>query len=352
MRLAHGTRNPGTPQARQILIPRVVVPRRQREDGGSYSVRHLSGLTMGTSWSVKLVVRNDHPLRELELGIQEQLDRIVAQMSTWLGSSSISCYNRAPAGSWHAVEPEFFTVLTAALDLARSTDGAFDPTVGGIVNLWGFGPQAFDGKRPASELIEASRCQSSWKKVAIDSVGRRVLQPGGVQLDLSSIAKGFGVDQVATYLECEGVSDFLVEVGGELRGAGSKPDGLPWWVMLEVPDETATSRRPVSEALLALHGLSVATSGDYRRRITIGDQVFSHALNPLTGIPVSGPLASVSVVAPQCMMSDALATALFVLGPEAGKDYAEHHRIAARFLLRTDAGLHQMMTRAMVAMLV
>jgi len=306
---------------------------------------------MGTSWSVKLVAAKTEPLREIESGIQSRLDRIVAQMSTWLSSSTISRYNDGAAGSWHALEPEFFTVLTAALALAQSTDGAYDPTVGEMVDLWGFGAKGFADARPEPQQIEASRSRSGWMKVSLDQVNHRVFQPGGVRLDLSSIAKGFAVDYVADYLQSAGFGDYLVEIGGELRGAGCKPDRSPWWVELEAPEEAAAATRPISETLLALHGLSVATSGDYRRRVAIGSDMFSHTLDPSKGIPVSGPLASVSVVAPDCMTADALATALFVLGPETGRQYAERNRIVARFIVRTNARLRQIMTPAMVAML-
>ncbi|MGE0768379.1 MAG: FAD:protein FMN transferase [Hyphomicrobiaceae bacterium] len=340
-----------TTGARQILIPRIVGAGQRYPAKSDHAVRQIGGLTMGTSWSVKLVAARRMPLGEIKLGVQDQLDRVVAQMSTWLGSSTISHYNRAAAGSWHPIEPEFFAVLTAALELARSTGGAYDPTVGEMVGMWGFGPGEFNGARPSSQQIAASVSRSGWTRVSVDSGGRRIFQPGGVELDLSSIAKGSGVDQVARFLEREGFGDFLVEVGGELRGAGCKPDGTPWWVVLELPYEATSSPAQVSEALLALHGISVATSGDYRRRVVIGNDVFSHTLDPLQGAPVAGPLASVSVIASDCMMADALATALFVLGPVAGKDYAVRHQIAARFVMRTDAGFHQAMTPAMVAML-
>jgi thiamine biosynthesis lipoprotein len=306
---------------------------------------------MGTSWSVKLAAAKTQPLREIERNIQSRLDLVVAQMSTWLRSSTISRYNSAAAGSWHVLEPEFFTVLAAALALAQSTDGAYDPTVGEMVDLWGFGPEGFEGVRPDAQQIEASRSRSGWTKVSLDHVNRRIFQPGSVKLDLSSIAKGFAVDLVANYLEGAGLGNYLVEVGGELRGNGCKPDRSPWWVELEVPREATPAKRPISETLLALHGLSIATSGDYRRRVAIGSDVFSHTLDPSKGLPVSGPLASVSVIASDCMMADALATALFVLGPEGGRQYAERHHLAARFIVRTETGLRQIMTPAMVAML-
>jgi len=350
--LSHRTRNAAPPiQARQILVPRHIAPGQRSSRNVQHTVRYLDGLTMGTTWGVKIVAARHQPLHEIKLGIQAQLDRVVAQMSTWLQASTISRYNMVAAGSWHVIEPEFFTVLTAALEVARSTGGAYDPTIGEMVALWGFGPQAFEGTRPSPQQVEASVSRSGWQKVSIEPATRRIFQPGGVELDLSSIAKGFGVDQVAAFLKQKGFSDFLVEVGGELRGAGCKPDGTPWWVVLEVPDDVPSLNTRISETLLALHGVSIATSGDYRRRVFIGDDVFSHTIDPLNGMPISGSLASVSVISSECMMADALATALFALGPEAGKAYAERHHVAARFLTRTETGLRQSMTPAMATML-
>jgi thiamine biosynthesis lipoprotein len=182
---------------------------------------------MGTSWSVKLVAAKTEPLREIERNIQSRLDRVVAQMSTWLGSSTISRYNSAAAGSWHVLEPEFFAVLTAALALAESTDGAYDPTVGEMVDLWGFGPEGFEGVRPDAQQIKASRSRSGWTKVSLDQADRRVFQPGGVKLDLSSIAKGFAVDDVANYLQEAGLRPLNGQSAGRCWPCMASPSRRP-----------------------------------------------------------------------------------------------------------------------------
>jgi thiamine biosynthesis lipoprotein len=178
-----------------------------------------------------------------------------------------------------------------------------------------------------------------------------LLQPGGIRLDLSSIAKGFGVDQIARYLRRAGFANFLAEVGGELSGEGVKPDGSPWFVELEHPPLAGGDLARDAQTLIALHGLSIATSGDYRRSAVWDGRVYSHTIDPRTAMPVEHSLASVTVVAESCMIADALATALMVLGPVTTQEFAERHGIAARFIVREGAGFGVLMTPAMSAML-
>jgi thiamine biosynthesis lipoprotein len=182
--------------------------------------------------------------------------------------------------------------------------------------------------------------------VELDRAGRRLLQPGGAVLDLSSIAKGYAVDRLARCLERRGLHHYLVEVGGELRGAGVKPDGHPWWVEIEgVPDAGG------AQAIVALHGLSIATSGDYRQYFTQNRRRVSHTLDPRTGWPIAHDVASVTVLAPTCMAADALSTVLTVLGPVAGLAFAERRALAARFLVRRAGALEEIHTPAWKALL-
>ena len=196
--------------------------------------------------------------------------------------------------------------------------------------------------------------QRQRRRLELDLPARRARQPGGLQLDLSAIAKGYGVDRLARYLDSQGIHHYLVEVGGELRGAGSKPDGQPWWVMLEQVDgaaDSADNARHPAEMLLALHGLSVATSGDYRRFFQDGTARFSHTIDPRSGMPIANQLASVTVVHAECMAADAWSTALTVLGVEAGLALAEEQGLAARFLQRDGPGFHETLSSRMLAML-
>jgi thiamine biosynthesis lipoprotein len=283
-------------------------------------------------------------MAEIAAGIQAELDVVVRQMSTWDAGSALSRFNQAPAGTWVEVPGELYYVLDHALRVAQETGGAFDPTVGRLVNLWGFGPDCAPGQVPAHEETEALRATQGWRRLRCDPSRRRVRQPGGVSIDFSAIAKGFGVDQVSDYLDRLGLGNHLVEVGGELRGQGGK-GGLPWWVELERPDGAGRGD------VLALHGLSVATSGDYRRYFEAAGVRYAHTMDPHTGRPVTSALAAVTVVHISCMAADALSTALTVLGAEEGMEHAARHRIAARFVERRGSAYVEFLSPAMEEML-
>ena len=294
----------------------------------------LGGATMGTTWSVKLVAPRQRDLHALHAGIQARLDEVVAQMSNWEATSDLSRYNAAASGSWHVLREDFFTVLSCALDIAHASGGAFDPTVGPLVDGWGFGPSGTTTERFSPE---AARAQVQWRRVVLDRIERRVLQPGGTRLDLCAIAKGFGVDAVAAYLRSQGTGAALVEVGGELCGFGRKPDGAPWRVIVEGwQGDEDDAREP---RVLALDGIAVATSGDrWHRREHLGRSV-SHTLDPRSGHPVTSAPVAVTVAAGDAMRADAWATALTVLGTHGGLDVARAHGLAARFVDVRDDGV-------------
>ena len=298
---------------------------------------------MGTSWSVKAATPiNGGQILQI---VESALARVIAQMSQWEQNSDISHFNRAIAGTWHELPDEFLFVLKYALDLACETNGAYDPTIGALSDLWGFGASGRRDDVPNQTEVDGARAHCGWFGVRIDHKRQAVLQLGSIQLDLSSIAKGFAVDLVSETLLKRGITDHLVEIGGELRGSGVKPDGSPWWVALEggegEPDGT----------IVALHGLSIATSGDVLRHIKNGDRRLSHTLDPRTGWSIPDNLASVTVFDRSCMKADALATALTVLGPESGFDFSAERNIAARFLIREATGLREQMTPAFAVML-
>lgn len=294
----------------------------------------LAGATMGTTWSARMALPagcSDHAAR---LAIQAALDEVVAQMSTWEAGSDISQFNQAGPG-WRALPDAFFHVLHHAMALADDTAGAYDPTVGPLVNVWGFGPHQRAFEPPSPAAVDAARLRCGWRRVALDAETQAAYQPGGAYLDLSSIAKGYGVDRAAMALDALGITQYLVEVGGELRARGNRPDGQPWCVAIEVPD--ASDDHAVA---LPLEDVSIATSGDYRRHAGNGDARYAHTIDPRTGQPVRNNVASVSVLHPVCMQADALATVLTVLGETDGLDYARRHDLAALFILR-DAGAYR-----------
>ena len=334
---------------RAVLIPQGIDP--AVPPPGS-RVHALHGASMGTSWSAR-VAGPDIDGRQVTLraALQAELDAIVAQMSHWEDDSLLSRYNRAPAGTWIDLPPQFFDVIDYALWAHDASGGAYDPAAGALVALWGFGPKRrydqagfYAPDAAAIARLQAARLEAA--RPTLDRASRRLLQPGGAVLDLSSVAKGYAVDRLALCLEGRGLRHYLVEVGGELRGAGLKPDGQPWWVEVEsVPDGAGTG-----QAVVALHGLSIATSGDYRQFFNVDQRRVSHTLDPRTGRPACG-VAAVTVLAPTCMAADALSTVLNVLGPVDGLAFAERRALAARFLVRRAGRLEEVVSPAWEALL-
>ena len=294
------------------------------------AIADCQGTSMGTAWSVRLAGAREG-LQDL---LEKELDLVVAQMSHWEAASSLGRFNRAEARTWHVLPAEFFEVLSFGLDVCDASGGACDPCAGALVNLWGFGPvNRYDqpGFTPPTPR-QVDDVLGARAHVRLDQEGRRAWQPGGVQLDLSAIAKGYAVDRLAHCLERLGVRHYLVEVGGELRGAGVKPDGQPWWVALEQPVDGA------GDIVVALHGLAVATSGDYRRFYRDDTRRLPHTIDPRTGRPIDNGIASVTVIHASCMAADAWSTALTVLGADEGLLLAERRGLAARFLRRQADG--------------
>lgn len=288
---------------------------------------------MGTTWSVRIC----DPSAGCTAAIEATLASVIDQMSNWEADSAISRFNRMPVGQWMTLPARMLAVLRAGLDMARLSNGAFDPAIGRWVDQWGFGPVA--APAPARALLAAP-----WTCIALD--GDRACRTADVALDFSGIAKGFAVDAVAAALRALGSAHFLVEIGGELRGDGIKPDRQPWWVDVESPPDLA-----VPTLRIALCGMAVATSGDYRRYRMDGDHRLSHSIDPATGAPIASGVASVTVLHDSAMLADAWATAITVLGPDRGMMLATRHGLAARLVLRTAVGAQEYMTPALAAML-
>ncbi len=300
----------------------------------AHACRELHGRSMGTSWTVKIgAPPASGPINAdaLQASIQQALDGVTQQMSTWTSDSSISRLNQAEPG-WYQLPPELFHVLRHALDIARQTDGAYDPTVGRLVNLWGFGPQGAVAAPPGDRAIQAALAQTGWRQTALNDEHRGIWQPGQLHFDLSSIAKGYGVDQIAAVLDRHAVEHYLVELGGELKARGLNPRQSPWMLDIETPDDTSVF--PIS-----LSDRAIATSGDYRRYFLHEGRRYSHTLDPRSGYPLPQQLASVSVLHRECMLADALATALLCLGPEQGPAYAKANCIPALFMHRHPGGI-------------
>ncbi len=340
-------------------MSRVLVPLHidHRPPPLGWAIHALAGQTMGTTWSVKLAGPRGADTVVWQAQVQGLLDEVVAQMSHWDHDSVLGRFNASPAGSVHPLPDLFFDVLRYGLQVARDSGGAFDPAAGALVNAWGFGPgslyQSSDFEPPGDEALARLQACSGWHRLHLDEARRCVTQPGGLVLDFSSIAKGFAVDHVMRWFQAQGLPHVLVEVGGELRGAGIKPDGQPWWVTLEQPIDDqdgqaqASSKAGHDELLIALHGLSVATSGDYRRFFMRHGQRMAHTLDPRTGRPVQHGLASVTVIHADCMAADALSTALLVMGVDQAMPWATSRGLAARLVHRRPGnGLSEHLTPA------
>ena len=298
------------------------------------AVHTLQGQTMGTGWTARLGDPLPAPLPVLRGEIEGQLEAVNAESSTWRVDSLISRFNQAPAGAEFELPPGFAAVLAAALTLARETDGAYDPTVGPLVNLWGFGPDGTRRAPPAAEAIAAARARVGWERLDFEPGSRRLVQPGGIYLDLSSIAKGHGVDRVVEHLLSRGLRSAMFDIGGDLRVIGRRPDGQPWQIGIERPVEGV---RQVQTAVSMPADQALATSGSYRNFFREGGRRFAHLIDPRTAAPVAHRLVSVSVLHASCTQADALATALSVLGPATGMDFARAREMAV-LLLVADEG--------------
>jgi len=292
------------------------------------TVATLTGVAMGTRWTVACALPAGADRDRLHAAIDDRLRDLVMQMSHWEPASELCRFNALPAGGWADLSPDFAVVVDLALRVAHASKGAFDPAIGRLVDLWGFGPP---GPQPAPDIaaIWAARRAGGWQHLRRDPTGQRLRQPGGLALDLSGVAKGYAADAIADLLAARAVRHCLVEIGGECVGRGMRPDGDPWWVDLEEPLDTG--RPPLR---LALHECAVATSGNYVR----GD----HSLDPRTGCPATNDVVSVSVVAGTAALADAMATAILVAYPDMG--LIEEQNVAARIVAGSGVSMDEILT--------
>ncbi|MGB5817661.1 MAG: FAD:protein FMN transferase [Thermoanaerobaculia bacterium] len=296
----------------------------------------VTGETMGTTYTVKVVdegLREDL-LAELPSIVQGELDNVNAKMSHYLPDSELSRLNRWQGEDPFPISRETMTVLGHARDISRLSGGAFDITVAPLVDAWGFGPPGQPPEPPSVEEIDRLLDLVGWEKVELDQAAGTVNKSfPELTLDLSAIAKGYGVDQVAEALDRAGVESYMVEVGGEVRTRGLNDEGEAWRIAIERPDTAGRALHLV----IPLSDLALATSGDYRNYYEIDGRRISHTIDPRTGHPITHRFTSASVVTSECVQADAWATALLVLGPD-GIDLAEDLGLAAFFLERNPDG--------------
>lgn len=293
---------------------------------------HFSGPTMGTWYNVKIIAPlNQEERSEIAQAVEDVLQSLNGLMSTYEPDSELSQLNQHPAHTPFALSTDTLTVLRKAQQVSQETQGAFDVTIGPLVNAWGFGPNNSESP-PDAEEIQALLDSVGYEKLELDeSAGAIRKEHANLYLDLSAIAKGYAVDKVAESLEENGLRHFMVDIGGEIVARGHNAYDKPWQIAIEAPlPETRSIHR-----VLSLQDIALATSGDYRNFIQVDGETFSHTIDPTTGRPVLQNLASVSVLHDSCALADAYATAIMVLGAEKGLEFAEKQDLAV-FLLVHD----------------
>ncbi len=311
----------------------------------------MTGRTMGTNYTLRLGdCESGDCTSTFREPVENLLDSLNDRFSHYRENSELSRFNRHDNSEWFAVSPELAAVAALALEISAISEGAFDITVAPAVNTWGFGPGpsvTHAGKAPNSADVEAAIGNISYQLLQVrqSPPALRKINPQ-LEIDMSAIAKGYAVDRIAFLLESSGINDYLVDIGGEVRTAGARPDGKAWRVGIEPPDAQLAL-----EFVVVPGNQAVATSGDYRNFQVIEGERFSHTIDPVTGKPVTHGLASVSVITPNTAQADALATALMVLGPERGPELAAKEKLAALFIFRNKTGLQSQYTPEFAAYL-
>ncbi|MDU9005369.1 FAD:protein FMN transferase [Sedimentitalea todarodis] len=294
------------------------------DDTSADGAHSISGKTMGTTYNVKVARASDAVDGEgLASRIQASLDRVESLMSTYRPTSELSLFNADVAGSSRSVTTDTARVIETALAVADMTDGAFDPTVGPLVDLWGFGPNGGRADLPADAEITTAMADMGYHNISI--ANQELAKTTQARLDLSGIAKGFGVDKVAELLEAEGIEHYLVEVGGEVRTRGLSPEDRAWRLGIEKPNPASRD----IQRIVGLSGQALASSGNYRIFFEADRQRYAHIIDPRSGRPLTHDLASATVIAKTTMQADALSTAMLVMGTGSAMAFARDHDIAA-----------------------
>ncbi len=293
---------------------------------------------MGTRWSASVDCDAAPSLDALRQDLAAAVEQVDAQMSPWKPESDLVRLNRAPVDAWVDLPPEILEVLTCAMDIHRQSAGAFDPCVGALVDAWGFGAVRDAPDAAAINSVRQAEPCTMRAGLEIDPAAGRARKHAPVQLDLCGIAKGYAVDRMVAVLQQHGVQHALAALDGELRAVGHQASGAPWAVALEAPD---AGRRAV-RGVIELQDLAVATSGDYRCYLEVGEARLAHTMDARRAAPVNNAVASVTVLARTCMEADAWATALLVAGPGEGLGLAQRRGLEALFLLRRPEGLVEM----------
>ncbi len=292
----------------------------------------IMGKTMGTTYSLKIVDSSNISLSEeaLKLKVDSVLVEVNRQMSTYIPTSEISLFNKSESLDWQSVSYDFAYVLDLSKQIGLKTNGASDLTIGPLVNIWGFGPNYIPEVIPTNEEIRSAKLS-----IGLDKIHAQLNPPmikkdkATIYCDLSSTAKGFGVDQIAEFIIGIGFNNFLVEIGGEVRVSGNNQYSVPWKVGISTPDASGKLQRAIE-----LKNSSMATSGDYWNYFEKDGVRYSHLIDARTGKPIQHNLASVTVIHEYCMMADGYATAINVMGAEEGLIFADKENLAVFMIVR------------------
>jgi len=313
------------------------------DEGSVYKAR-LTGATMGTSYSITLVT--NEPISDsdsLQRDVDEALRQLNQQMSTYIDNSEINTLKTSPVDQWISISKPVAEVLGMSLLVSDWSHGAFDVTLRPLIDLWGFGPTQTDDQIPEQSEIHRILQEVGYEHIQLDEKNLKVLRTAAVDMDFSAVAKGYGVDVVASLLEQKGLNNYLVEIGGEIRLKGHNPKRQDWRVAVERPQAGLGQR--IYKAI-PLTDKAIATSGDYRNYFEQNGQRYSHTIDPRTGKPVVHNLASVTVIHSSAAMADALATAFNVMGAEEARLLANSKEIAAFFIIKQENGFIELSSEA------
>ncbi len=300
----------------------------------------LKGQTMGTTYSIK-IISNSKSFRkeELKKNIDSVLVDVNNKMSTYIKNSELSEFNKLQDTNWISASYDLVTVFSEAIEVSRKSEGMYDITVGPLVNLWGFGPGNKTEKIPSKKEINEIKKNIGYKNILIDSNKLKIKKRNpDIYCDLSSIAKGYGVDKVAMYCDSKNINNYMIEIGGEVRTKGKNQKGNQWRIGIASPNNIGLQN------IVNLSNYSMATSGDYLNYFEKDGIRYSHTINPKTGKPITHKLASVSVIYKDCSYADAYATAIDVMGPEIGYKFALQENLPIFMIVRQNNEFVEKMT--------
>lgn len=311
----------------------------------------LDGKTMGTFWRVSVINVDEAKAQELRQKVQAQLDADDRLLSTWKNDSALMRFNHSPSSTPWPVSEAMADIVTLSLRIGAKTHGAMDITVGPLVNLWGFGPDKQPVKTPDAQQIAAAKARSGLQHLTvINQADKQFLQKDIPDLfvDLSTVGEGYAADHLARLMEQEGISRYLVSVGGALVSRGMNAEGQPWRVAIQKP----TDRENAVQAIVDINGHGISTSGSYRNYYELDGKRISHVIDPQTGRPIDHKLVSVTVIAPTALEADGWDTGLMVLGPKRAQDVVREQGLAVYMIIKEGEGFKTWMSPQFRAFLV